>query len=299
MCSESQIRKTCKFVNASSQRRERFRLIQHDFPPEPASPTPILLLQDCRTRWNSTFLMLHRAQRLRAAINRFVQTWLKDDISAFALSPLEWKQLQYLIELTYPFYSFTVDLSEEEGPSVHRVFDIYNSLFDHLDDSIARLSRKRTPWKTQVCEALEQAAAKLREYYNKTYRTEGYVYAIAALLDPAKKLDAFSAESWKNDGTDWADKYERVLRKLFEHYQERYPDIQARATFAQQLTGIDRSINRINNRRRDLSEEVVSSGEIQEYLYSHGMFLMLSTCSILTLVKLRHCENLRYSGVLA
>ncbi len=138
---------------------------------------------------------MHRALRLRSAVNHFVASWSKDNISTFALSNVEWKQVGYLVELTFPFYSFTMDLEEENGPSIHKVFDIYNTLYDHLEDSKERLLRKQIPWKSQVCVALDAALAKHYDYYIKTYQTEDYVYAVTSILDSSKKLTAFDEES--------------------------------------------------------------------------------------------------------
>jgi hypothetical protein len=38
------------------------------------------------------------------------------------------------MEILYPFHSFTC-LPENQGPSVHKVCDIYNNRFGHLDTS--------------------------------------------------------------------------------------------------------------------------------------------------------------------
>ncbi|KAL5040726.1 hypothetical protein BDW71DRAFT_214218 [Aspergillus fruticulosus] len=46
---------------------------------------------------------------------------------------------EYLLELLYLFFLFTSYLSENSGPTVHKVYDVYNKLFDHLDQSINQL----------------------------------------------------------------------------------------------------------------------------------------------------------------
>ncbi len=209
--------------------------------------------------------MIHRALRLRSAIDHFVYNWSKDNISGLTLSETEWKQLGYLVELTFPFYSFTMDLEHGGGPSVHKVFDIYNALYDHLDDSKTRLRRKRTPWKSQVCGALDAALAKHLEYYNRTYRTEGYVYAIASILDPSKKMTAFDDESWKDDATDWKTLYGTVFKEVFTHYQTLYPDVERRVAQRDHLAGIDRSIQRFK-RRRVLCDDAPIAEEIKRYI---------------------------------
>ncbi len=80
--------------------------------------------------------------------------------------------------------------------------NIYNVIYNHFEDSKECLSHKQTLWKTQMCEALNAALAKHLKYYIKTYHTEDYIYVIAAILDPFKKLTIFDEKSWKNDITD-------------------------------------------------------------------------------------------------
>ncbi|KAJ5413745.1 hypothetical protein N7509_000372 [Penicillium cosmopolitanum] len=52
------IRELAVFINASPQRRDAFQSLQ-------TTPIRLLPIQDLRTRWNSTFLMLDRAKRLQ------------------------------------------------------------------------------------------------------------------------------------------------------------------------------------------------------------------------------------------
>jgi hypothetical protein len=54
------------------------------------------------------------------------------------------------MELLYPVYLFTTCLSENHGPTLHKVYNTYNNLFDHPETSIDRLSRKRALWKKQT-----------------------------------------------------------------------------------------------------------------------------------------------------
>ncbi|EAU32787.1 predicted protein [Aspergillus terreus NIH2624] len=211
------IRKITKFVNASPQRRERFQLTQRL-----ESGSVYYLLLDCKTRWNSSYLMIRRALKLRQPIESFIQHWDSQKLDYLRPTPVEWKQLEYLLELLYPFYIFTSCLSENTGPTVHRVYDIYNDLFDHLDLAINRLRNKRASWKQQILEGLEEAHKKLRKYYRRTYQAEGYIYAIATILDPTSKLEKFKTATWLDDDTDWYQKYRTVFEKVFHFYRRHY-----------------------------------------------------------------------------
>lgn len=67
-----------------------------------------------------------------------------------ALSNEEWRQVDYLLFLTQPFFDFTVELSKTRDATTHHVFLIYNKLFEHLEKSISQLTKKRTSWKRQM-----------------------------------------------------------------------------------------------------------------------------------------------------
>ena len=78
----------------------------------------------------------------------------------------------------------TTILSELEGPTIHQIFDVYDTLFKHIEYSAGKLQQKRIKWKVKIQTGLENAYQKLHEYYCWTYKSEGYVYAIATILNP-------------------------------------------------------------------------------------------------------------------
>lgn len=95
-------------------------------------------LQDIKTRWNSTFLMLRRAKRLREFLGTFCTDYNCEEM---ALNKDEWRQIDYLLCLTKPFYEYTLALSKTRDVTAHLVFQIYNMLFEHLEKSIKQLQR--------------------------------------------------------------------------------------------------------------------------------------------------------------
>jgi hypothetical protein len=58
------VRSLAVYINASPQRRDVFYHLQ---PNEPK----LVVIQDVRTRWISTYLMLRRAKRLQATFDTF------------------------------------------------------------------------------------------------------------------------------------------------------------------------------------------------------------------------------------
>lgn len=123
------------YINASPQRRDKFKDLQK------ATRNPQLVpIQDVRTRWNSTYLMLQRAKRLRSELDTFCRLY---DIDHLMLSSDEWRQIDYLLCLTKPFYIYTMALSKTKDVTIHNIFSLYNQLFKHLESSQRQLQRKK------------------------------------------------------------------------------------------------------------------------------------------------------------
>lgn len=257
-----------KYILSSSKQRSYFYGIE-----EERNIGKLMLLLDCRTRWNSTFLMIRRALRLRNVINEYVKCSSAASIRHFTLTEEEWRQLEYLCDLLAPFYIMTTTLSKLDGPAVHQVFDVYDTLFDHIEYSNDKLHRKTIDWKLQIRTGLENAHNKLREYYSKTYKSEGYVYAIATILNPQSKLEQFKKASWIEDDEDWVNIYHQVFINVFKHYQTSNPNISVQTTRSVHISEVNQAGNRIRHvrkRRRvsgsNISPDVEEFGEVEKYL---------------------------------
>ena len=87
--------------------------------------------------------MLQQALCLHPIIKAFLDLCSTALIRHFALNQEEWQQLEYLYNLLSLFYLMTATLSELEGPTVHQVFDVYGTLFEHIEYSAGKLQQKR------------------------------------------------------------------------------------------------------------------------------------------------------------
>jgi hypothetical protein len=214
--------------------------------------------------------MLQRAVTLRTPITSFVR--INDLVDDFLPTNQEWQQIQYLQELTYPFYAMTLMLSKTSGPTIHKTFTIYNALFAHLESAMEKLASKRTPWKLQLHTGLTHAKKKLSKYYTNTYCLHGYVYAIAAILSPGHKLEGFRGPHWEDDTTDWYTEYKEAFYHVFSLYQSQGPTLIQREPRSSSVSDIDRLIRQINGsqttKRSKADEE--SLLELDQYL-SEGM----------------------------
>ncbi|EED12067.1 hypothetical protein TSTA_001380, partial [Talaromyces stipitatus ATCC 10500] len=123
--------------------------------------TKILPIRDVKTRWNSTFLMLWRTKRLQAIFIPFCTEWERPNL---LLNNKEWRQVNYLIWITPPFYEFTTELFKIKDMTTHHVFKIYNLLFEHLENAIPR-----------------------------------DLYAVSTMLAPDNKFKFFQTKDWDNE----------------------------------------------------------------------------------------------------
>ena len=165
--------------------------------------------------------MLRRAKRLQLVFDTFYSQYEQPH---FALSPGEWRQIEYLLFILKPFYKFTSLVSRTKDSSIHLVFSIYNRLFNHLEKAIAALRRKKVPWKQLMQSALEAASEKLSKYYKDTDGIDGHLYAISTILSPSQKLQFFSSKEWESDNpseASWKDIYRGSLETQVERYKER------------------------------------------------------------------------------
>ena len=158
------------------------------------------VIQDVKTRWNSTTLMLIRFRTLRPAIELYIA---RRQLQWLALSNSEWDQVSYLIGLTKPLALCTKIIGKSKGPTLHMAFVIYNMIFNGLEKAERRLRRKTTPWKRQLLEAVGAATEKLKKYYSETRHQFGDRYGMAILLHPSMKDSYWTAGDWSQEDVDY------------------------------------------------------------------------------------------------
>ncbi|KAJ5355553.1 uncharacterized protein N7496_012765, partial [Penicillium cataractarum] len=223
----NKVRKVVVYINKSPQRRESFIRLQTKEP-------KLMPIQDVRTRWNSTFLMLRRARRLQSAFDDFCVQFNLADVK---IDRDEWRQVDYLLSITYPFFKFTSSLSATTDVTIHNVFGIYNALFTHIDKAKVQLARKKVGWKRVMKSALDRARDKLTEYYGKTDDIPGDLYAIATILGPRNKLEFFTISEWE---PHWGPRYKQSLEAYIQPYRPTV-SLQSNVTAPDELTRYLRS----------------------------------------------------------
>ncbi len=138
--------------------------------------TPKKLIQSVPTRWNSLFLMLERFLELKEALVLFFVQEKSDD----ALSPLDWNNIEGLVQVLRPLYDATVEISAEKFTTMSKVIPLTNLLLQFYGEEEAGLVGS---FKNEICKSLK----------NRFNWAEGFLnYAVATMLDPRFKQLAFS-----------------------------------------------------------------------------------------------------------
>ena len=134
------------------------------------------------------------------------------------LDDIEWKQVEYLIELSLPYCQLGNAITKTKDVTIHNVFPIYDRLSNHLDNSIKKLKWKQEPWKWSIIQALEAAKQKLHKYYSKMNDSLGDIYIARMILDPELKLLAFTGITWE---PEWHQTYKnRFIEFYYDNYNE-------------------------------------------------------------------------------
>lgn len=232
--------------------------------------------------------MLRRAKRLQATFNEFCSQFQLRDLT---LSEDEWRQIEYLLWITQPFFKFTTVLCKSNDTTIHIVFEIYNSLFEHLEKSTRQLQRKKVPWKQGMLKALGAARDKLAEYYSKTDEVHGDLFAIGTILAPEHKLQFFNSKDWDSgEDTNWRQRYRQSFQDTFESYKQRLMSLQmsSQAQVPTQSAEVDElqvmlkgAKHRQRWSQRDEATQYLESGKLELIpLLDNWLTLVLDTVEI-------------------
>ena len=98
-------------------------------------PKPTKLIQEVRTRWNSTFYMLERFLNLHKSANRVLSDYLKADLQ---LQKHELELLCDAVDALRPFEEATREMSGEKFSTVAKVIPMVNGLKIQLNKKLQK-----------------------------------------------------------------------------------------------------------------------------------------------------------------
>lgn len=192
------LRSIIKDLKKSTKKTECFmkmqlELLNHDESDNLVFASPLKLLNEVQTRWNSTYTMLERALVLQEAISGAIYDF--DDFRHY--EEPDWEKISKLIRLLKPIEELTRRLSSENVPSLSLLRVFVPKIISHLgtDFRDADVNGVALGIKTELNE------------YRK--HTENEVVELATVLDPRFKLISHPL-----------DHYEEVIRKLQERLDQ-------------------------------------------------------------------------------
>src|SRR6266850_7931851 len=156
------------------------------------------VIAENQTRWNSTYIMLERALKLRTQLSLFI-TEAVDGRSPLnpsdSISKDDWMELQVVHDLLKPFWKLTLRLQGQaiDGKygAIWEVLPAMEFLINHLE-AAKKIYTSQKAKHLYVC--ISNALAKLQEYYQLLNNYP--VYATSLVLDPAIKERHFD-RNWK------------------------------------------------------------------------------------------------------
>ena len=211
-----------RFIRASSQREAMFMDIAESFPSQADEldngNCHLTIIDDNRTRWNSTYLAIQRALRLRRRIEKFYSTRFnkeKDFPSSDILSDSDWDELAIFQRLLYPFYRLSMRLQGNSKTGTHGA--VWESLVcidiikEHLKKAKTEHVRDRNSG--FLATAINSALTLAQKYFKLISETP--VYSAALLLNPTQKWEYFDSKWQDNEKQVQAQEYRKVLQDIW------------------------------------------------------------------------------------
>jgi len=178
----------------------------------------VLPVMDVKTLWNSTLELLKCAYRL----SEFTCEWLKNpnysNYQPLFTTQDEWTIVKYVMDVLWPLSYRTLYMLKRHTVTLHHIITAYNDMFDHMDDVMRALAKKRTQWKEDLSFTVKFAWQTLSKYYTEVAPMTSLLLFSAHILDPFRKLRSFrNCDNWMDidsaDETSYTTQYQEAFLK--------------------------------------------------------------------------------------
>ncbi|KAK3212504.1 hypothetical protein Dsin_017210 [Dipteronia sinensis] len=218
------IRNAVKFVKSSPRRLDRFKnAVAHE-----KIGTKGLVVLDVPTRWNSTYLMLESAVKLRKAFEllgeediHYVNYFRDDENEQKRIGPPncdDWDNAKVFINFLATFYDITLDFSA----SLRVTSNIYLKSWCTIRNQLNSLTTERDPLVSKIAVSMQQ---KFDKYWGGLEKTNNLLI-LAVVLDPRYKLGyvkfRFDSIYGVEESQSMLSKLKGVLLDLYEWYTRFY-----------------------------------------------------------------------------
>ena len=213
-----------RYIRASPQREETFQDVV-SYEEELTGDIYLKVIENNRTRWNSTYLMIRRALRLQSRLITFVlNSELTGDFPCEdVLSSNDWAELCIILDLLEPLHKLTLRMQgyaiEGKKGTLWEFLLAMEIILSHFEKA-KDMYRNSKSYKF-LATAVNNAWAVADKYYKIIDDSTAYVAAV--VLNPSYKWS--SLEKLWAKRRPWLKSYEKRLKKLWiEQYQNKSPD---------------------------------------------------------------------------
>ena len=140
--------------------------------------------------------MLQHAWEMQIAIEKQLdypmnQTWYQK----LQVNTEEWNHIKMLLAILKPFSQITTAIGRTLTLTIHKLFQLYNYLFNKLEESekiyTGTSCYLQGQGRNNMANTIQAARQKLSGYYGQTRDDGGKFYSIATVLTPWIKLNLF------------------------------------------------------------------------------------------------------------
>ncbi|GJR74545.1 zinc finger BED domain-containing protein RICESLEEPER 2-like protein [Tanacetum coccineum] len=208
------IRDSVAFWTATPKREQKFEEAARQLE---ISSTKQLAL-DCKTRWNSTYLMLSGAVIYKDVFKR-----LKARDSQYKCLPKErdWELAMEVCDRLQVFYEITLTFSGSKYPTSNLFFA-----------SVCEIGYCLREWASSSVEVIQKMASKMLEKFNKYWSVISGVMGMAAVLDPRYKMKFLELLLPKIYGQEKASSeiltLQEFVKSLFKEYESTTPCVKVK-----------------------------------------------------------------------
>ncbi len=171
--------------------------------------------------------MLHQAYQLREFVDLWTEKYCEDfKIAKIKFDESEWFMILLVDNLLNLFYKCTLIVSWTINADIHLRFQIFNALFNHLEQIEKNIRRSTCLSSAVIVKTCKKVSIKLAKYYVKIEDSDETIYNFANILNSTMKLNLYKTWDDKdNEDTDYDEesvhykiKYKTEFKEYFHHY---------------------------------------------------------------------------------
>nr|KAJ0202220.1 hypothetical protein LSAT_V11C600333530 [Lactuca sativa] len=201
------VRNSVSYWTSSPKRAQDFRL----FARQVGVNCQKELLLDCKTRWNSIYMMLSVALEYKEVFNRLSK---KDKHYVCLPSEDEWNMASNVCEKLKLFYQVTEKFSGTKYPTSNIFFPLI------CDMKLSLLS-----WSVSDNNVIKSMASTMLTKFEKYWNVIHNVMSVAIVLDPRYKLkliNYFFPKLYGNEARSEIMQVRNIITELFEEYKKKH-----------------------------------------------------------------------------